>query len=265
MSDKKSVISKILIFDIKGPMAHFRKFYTNSSSLSYLFPPRTVISGIIAGILDLPSERFSKDKTEIYYEILSKNNCFIGIGMKSKIRKIMQTVNYSFTKTQNNQILFGKPTQIPLEILLDKQFGNEITYRIYFSCSDENKKLYNDLKNMIKDDKFNYPPYLGISEFLATTKYVNETETIPDETSNNIEISSACKLKDIDLNFDKSDFQYLVEKMPTGFLNDRTPLETEDYVVEVNRGIIWGKPKAKYYSLNYSENGNQIKENILFI
>ena len=265
MSDDKNIISKILIFDIKGPMAHFRKFYTNSSSLSYLFPPRTVVAGIIAGILGLPSERFSKDKTKIYYELLNKNNCFIGLGLKSKIRKIMQTVNYSFTKTQNNQILFGKPTQIPVEILLDYQFGNEITYRIYFSCSDGNENLYNDLKNIIKDDKFNYPPYLGISEFLATTKYVNETEIIPDKTTNNIEISSVCKLKNIDLNFDKSGFQYLVEKMPTGFLNDRTPLETEDYVVEVNKGTILGKPKTKYYSLAYSENGNQVKENILFI
>ena len=62
MSEEIKEISKILIFDIKGPMAHFRKFYTNSSSLSYLFPPRTVVAGIIAGILGLPSERFEKKK-----------------------------------------------------------------------------------------------------------------------------------------------------------------------------------------------------------
>ena len=263
MNDGINSISKILIFDIKGQMAHFRKFYTNSSSLSYLFPPRTVLAGIIAGILGLPSERFSKDKTSIYYELLNKNNCFIGLGLKSKIRKIMQTVNYSFTKTQNNQILFGKPTQIPLEILLDKKFGNEITYRIYFSHNDE--KIYKDLKKIIEMDKFAYPPYLGISEFLATTKYINETEIVENETTNNIEISSVCKLKDIKLNFDKPGFQYLVEKMPTGFLNDRTPLQTEDYVIEVNKGVIQGIPKTKYYFLSYSDNGNQLNENILFI
>ncbi len=263
MNDGLNSTAKILIFDIKGQMAHFRKFYTNSSSLSYLFPPRTVLAGIIAGILGLPSERFSKDKTQIYYELLNKNNCFIGLRLKSNIRKIIQTVNYSFTKTQNNQILFGKPTQIPLEILLDKKFGNEITYRIYFSHKDE--KIYQDFKELIKKDTFVYPPYLGISEFLATTKFINETEVTVKETANDIEISSVCKLKDIKLNFDKPGFQYLVEKMPTGFLNDRTPLETEDYVVEVNKRIIQGIPKNKYYSVSYKEKGKQINENILFI
>lgn len=61
---------KVLIFDIKGPMAHFRKFYTNSSSLSYLVPPKTVVAGLIAGLLGLPSERHTKDKEETYYENL---------------------------------------------------------------------------------------------------------------------------------------------------------------------------------------------------
>jgi len=263
MSGEKNVISKILIFDIKGPMAHFRKFYTNSSSLSYLFPPRTVVAGIIAGILGKPSERFSKDKNQIYYELLNEKNCFIGLGIKSKIRKIMQTVNYSFTKTQNNQILFGKPTQIPLEILLTKKFGNELQYRIYFSHSDN--KIYNDFKYMLSNNKFIYSPYLGITEFLASIKFINETEVEANESNGSIKISSVCKLNDIELNFDKNGIQYLVEKMPTGFLNDRTPLETEDYVVEVNNGTIWGQPKTKYYSLFYSENDKQIKENILFI
>lgn len=265
MSDEIKKISKILIFDIKGPMAHFRKFYTNSSSLSYLFPPRTVVAGIIAGILGLPSERFENKKNvdKIYYELLNPNKCSIGLSVKSKIRKIMQTVNYSYTKTQNNQILFGKPTQIPLEILLTKNFGDEIQYRIYFSHNDNN--IYNDFKSMISNNKFIYSPYLGISEFLASFEYIDETEVKLYETNDIIKISSVCKLKDIELNFNKDGIQYLVEKMPTGFLNDRTPLETEDYVVEVNRGVIWGQPKTQYYSLTYSENGKQINENILFI
>lgn len=59
---------EVIIFDIMGRNAHFRKFYTNSSSLSYLVPPRTVIAGLIAGLLGLPSERFTNDEKETYYE-----------------------------------------------------------------------------------------------------------------------------------------------------------------------------------------------------
>ncbi|KPA09783.1 CRISPR-associated protein Cas5 domain protein, partial [Candidatus Magnetomorum sp. HK-1] len=40
-------ILKILSFRLNGRFAHFRKFYTNSSSLSYFVPPRTAIIGML--------------------------------------------------------------------------------------------------------------------------------------------------------------------------------------------------------------------------
>jgi CRISPR-associated protein, Cas5h family len=71
---------KVLVFDIKGPMAHFRKYYTNSSSLSYLFPPRTVVVGLIAGLLGLPSERHTKEKRDIYYEKFDEKRCLVAVS-----------------------------------------------------------------------------------------------------------------------------------------------------------------------------------------
>jgi CRISPR-associated protein, Cas5h family len=83
-------MNKILIFDLVGMFAHFRKFYTNSSSLSYAFPPRTVITGLLAGILG-----YERDK---YYEEFSSENCSVGLAIKNPIRKLVQTVNYIRTK-----------------------------------------------------------------------------------------------------------------------------------------------------------------------
>ena len=51
---------KIIVFDIKGKFAHFRKFYTNSSSLTYGIPPRTAICGILAAILGLERDSIMK-------------------------------------------------------------------------------------------------------------------------------------------------------------------------------------------------------------
>ncbi|MFQ6061523.1 MAG: CRISPR-associated protein Cas5, partial [Thermoplasmata archaeon] len=85
LTSTKSNVS-MLIFDIRGRMAHFRKFYTNSSSLSYDFPPRTVICGLIAGILGMPKDS--------YYEDFSLNRCRIGVAIGSPLRKIVQTVNF---------------------------------------------------------------------------------------------------------------------------------------------------------------------------
>ena len=48
----------LLVFDISGKFAHFRKYYTNSSSLTYLVPPRTSIYGLIAGILGLERDSY---------------------------------------------------------------------------------------------------------------------------------------------------------------------------------------------------------------
>jgi len=55
---------KLLIFDWKGRMGHFRKLDTNSSSLTYSFPSRTTIAGMIAGVLG-----YEKDS---YYELFRR-------------------------------------------------------------------------------------------------------------------------------------------------------------------------------------------------
>ena len=39
----------LVAFTLAGPMAHFRKFYTTTSALTYLFPPRTTLMGLVAG------------------------------------------------------------------------------------------------------------------------------------------------------------------------------------------------------------------------
>ncbi len=62
---------KITVFDLYGKFAHFRKFYTNSSSLTYLIPPRTTIEGIIAALLG-----YERDS---YYDVLSVDKLNIAV------------------------------------------------------------------------------------------------------------------------------------------------------------------------------------------
>lgn len=76
---------RIITFRLHGKMAHFRKFYSNSTSLSYYIPPVTTVKGLLAGLLGL--ERDS------YYTLFSNENCKIAIGVGSKIKKLTQTMN----------------------------------------------------------------------------------------------------------------------------------------------------------------------------
>lgn len=254
---------KVLIFDIRGPMAHFRKYYTNSSSLSYLFPPRTVITGLIAGLLGLPSERHTKEKEDIYYEKFDENKCLVAVSLRSEIRRMMQTMNYHFTKTQNKEISFSKHSQIPLEILLPEN-EPEITYRIYFYHLDE--EIYDKLKERLEGERFAYPPYLGITEFLASIDYIGEGK-ISKNAKREVELNSVCKVKDVELDFSGKDLQYITEKMPTGFLNDRTPKKPGEYVTEIKGQVmkVFLKEGVASYSVSYSDNGCRSIENIMFM
>lgn len=264
--------NKVLIFDVRGPMAHFRKYYTNSSSLSYLFPPRTVVTGLIAGLLGLPSEIYAKEDEEPYYERFGGDISLVAVSVRTKVTRMMQTVNYlatdNFPKTPDKLLwkMTGGEighTQIPLEILLP-EIGNDITYRVYFYHANENEKIYNDLKRRLAEHRFAFPPYMGITEFLASVEYIDEGKVIKNPKQE-VELNSVCKLKEVELDFSGDNLQYITEKMPTGFLNDRTPKQAEEYVLEVKGGIMKVKLKEGVvcYTVSYSEDGRALIENIM--
>lgn len=264
MSSNDLNLEKVLVFDIKGPMAHFRKYYTNSSSLSYLFPPRTVVVGLIAGLLGLPSERHTNKKGDVYYEKFDEERCLVAVSLKSKVRRIMQTVNYIRTKSLSEVDGSAGGTQIPLEILLPES-DNEITYRIYFYHVDEGE-IYDNLKRRLEEQRCIFPPYMGITEFLASIDYLGEG-IISRNPNRGVELNSVCKLKEVELDFSGKYLQYITEKMPTGFLNDRIPRKPEEYVLEVKGKLMKVKLKdnATGYSVNYSEDGCRLIENIMFM
>jgi len=254
---------KLLIFDVKGPMAHFRKYYTNSSSLSYLFPPRTVAVGLIAGLLGLPSERYTREKDAAYYDKFDEKRCLVAVSLRSKIRRIMQTVNYIRTKSLSEVDGSAGGTQIPLEILLPEKDG-EIIYRIYFYHLNE--EVYDKLKERLEEQRFVFPPYMGITEFLASVDYIDEGR-VSKNPNQEIELNTVCKLNEVELDFSGNDLQYITEKMPTGFLNDRTPRKPEEYVFEIKGKHMKVKLKdnATCYSVNYSDDGCRLVENVMFM
>lgn len=265
---------KVLIFDIRGTLAHFRKYYTNSSSLSYSFPPRTVVIGLIAGLLGYANER-AKAGERIYYELFNTVNCKVAMSLLTRIKKVMQTVNYIKTKTDQastysfESLITGKrgaPTQIPLEILMsDEGIMQDIVYRVYFHHNDETR-IYSNMKNRLENQRFVYPPYLGISEFIASINYVYEGK-LEKNSNNTVEIKTICRLEDIEPDFKGNNLQYLIEKMPVDFLNDRTPLKPENYIFEMKNRYLKAKLKnnAASYSVCYKDMSSTITENIMFM
>lgn len=153
MSESK--ISGLLTFQLTGKIAHFKKYYSNVSSLTYEVPPRTVITGILASILKMPRDT--------YYETLSPAQSKIGVQLLSPVRKQITCMNYVRKE--------GGPTQVRLELLLPRE--HKLRYQVYFWHKDA--ALLDQLFGHCKNHELGYGVYLGQRAFRG---YVESTEMI---------------------------------------------------------------------------------------
>ena len=159
---------EVLSFHLKGKMGHFRRYYSNSSSLTYSVPPRTTICGIIAGILG--RERDS------YYEEFSLENCDIAVALRSPIKKQIYTLNLLMIKSDND--LNGSQefhSQTPTEMVLPPNIRTgDLHYQIWVH---HNKlDVMNDLRKILGQVDCGYgsafiPVSLGTAYHLGWLEY----------------------------------------------------------------------------------------------
>lgn len=216
-------ITKILIFDIFGDYAHFRRGYTTTSALTYPFPPKSTLIGIIAGIIGLPNERESNKN---YYALL--RDTLVSLRILNPIKKVMIKENFidtkhGFTPWEIQRKKQQPRTQIPLEFL------KEPSYRIYVRI---NNSYLEKLREFIKYHKSFYTTYLGITECLANFKFVGyfeekEITQIKPNDEGLYEIDSIIPSPAVNENLKiEENIPYGITKVPL-FINERR--ETESY------------------------------------
>ena len=211
---------KILIFDIWADYAHFRKYSTTVSPLTFSIPPRTAICGLISAIIGL-----GKDQ---YLEHFSKKQANIAIRIISPIKTTRISHNLIDTETASGMNLIKNRIQILFEYVKD------VKYRIYFR--HENTELYNKTKEFLENHKSVYTPCLGLSENIANFCYIGERiykEVIIDDF---VKIDSVIprpkdSLVDIDIEEEK---EYDDELMPIVMNKDRIVEEYNNIYFERN-------------------------------
>ena len=241
----------ILILDIKGRFAHFRKFYTNSSSLSYSTPPRTAICGMLAAMLGL--ERDS------YYEMFSREKVNIAVRKLNATRKIMETVNYIKADNPKKLLVPKEHTQIPFEIVTGAD--GPVKYRIYINAE---KNIIDELCERAKLERCVYPLYLGAAPFNCTLKFRALAEGNAKKEDGSVKIASLIKHDEIEESGIKISDQNLFlvkEKMPVSFMHGRVLQMAESYIFDENGNGIYVKLKNGFINLKY-ENTD---ENIMFM
>lgn len=152
--------NKIIAFDIWGDYAYFRRGYTSTSTITYPFPSRTTISGLISGIVGL-----EKDS---YHEIFNEKNSKIGLRILNPIKKININLNYINTK---EGFLLSDIKKNP-RVQVQAEFLKDVKYRIFISLN--NKQLMEELYYNLSEHKSVFTPCLGISECVADFKLAYE-------------------------------------------------------------------------------------------
>jgi CRISPR-associated protein Cas5h len=213
---------KFLIFDIWGDYAHFKKFYTTSSPLTFSIPPRTAIIGLISAIIGI-------DKDE-YLDIMTKDKAKIAVRIINPIKKIRMTQNLINTKDDYwvpvKRGTHEPRTQIRFEYLKDPRF------RIYFQHVDT--EIYESLKQNLKNHKSVYTPCLGTSELIADFMFISESTILEELNSNEfLDIHSVIPLdKEIKINFE-SGKKYFKERIPIEMKPGRIVTEYKEVLYEI--------------------------------
>lgn len=233
-------MDKILKFKIWGDYAHFKKFYTTTSPLTFEFPPPPTVIGIISAIIGL-------DKEEYLEHFQNPDDFKLALAIKNPIKKVRWTQNLIDTK--HNFWCIKNRTQIRIEFLKDS------AYLIYFLHNDEH--LFNLLKSNLGHHKSLYSVSLGLSELLANFELIDEIEIENSQTDDWIDIDSVLPYSyltdDSSIDFEVSREIFKVN-YPILMKTNRIVNKREDILFERN-----GKPiKCKVKQFWKTENGDNI-------
>lgn len=219
-------IDKVLVFDLWGDYAHFKKIETTTSPLSYSIPTGTALSGIIAAILGKARDS--------YYLLFSSENAKLAIRLLNPIKKRRININLINTNEKGGFYLWDiknaprSPT--PFE------FVKEPKYRIYIWFNDKDKEAkgaYVDLKEFLQQHKSFYTPYLGIAGMIANFNFIGEFDANI-QYSKNEEIIHTVVRKDKSRLIIEEGKRYIVERIPICMDTNRVVQEYGDVFFEAN-------------------------------
>ncbi len=233
---------KVLVFDVWGEYAHFRKYYTTTSPLTFSIPPRTAVCGLIGAIAGL-------DKSE-YLKHFTKDQADIAVKILSPIKKVRLSENLIDTKNAPMMSKIKNRTQIRFELLKDAKF------RIYLSHKET--ELYQKIRDYLVHHKCIYTPCLGLSEHIANFVFIGEFNC---EMNTGVEelvkIDSVIPIREdsnVKIKFDENGGEYFHETLPIEMEEDRTLREYCKVAFERN-GTPISANLEKYWLL---ENGERI-------
>lgn len=210
-------MKKVLVFDIWADYAHFKKYFTTMSPLSFSVPPRTVLSGIIGAIAGIDKETNP--------EIFSKEISLLTLQINKPVKKIKITSNN--IKATSLKHLYRYENHKPTNY----EFLKNYCLRIFFSHQDS--ELYNKVKDCLVNHKSFYTPCLGISACLADFSFIGEYEYVTKTDDNFIFFNSLVPVDLIaEIDF-QNDNEMQKSVLPNVMKNNREVTEYREFLYDV--------------------------------
>lgn len=228
-----------LVVDVWSDYAHFKKPYTTSSPLTFAFPPRTALAGLVAALIGLGKdeylEHFTRDRASLAVAIAQSKPGITKTRIPENFINTKSNGSYKMCKIKNH-------TQINLEVVYAPR------YRVFVRHRDTT--IYATLKDNLIHHRSFYTPCLGISEFIAEFAYVGEF-ACADITmlQTPIGISSVVPIAGLEHNsivFEagQSGNEYLKDRMPGEMLPGRITTTYDDILYERHGNPISARPRA---------------------
>jgi CRISPR-associated protein Cas5h len=209
----------IVAFNLWGDYAHFRKYYTTTSPLTFSLPPRTALMGIIGAICGL--------KKESYLAALAHESIGVAVSLINPVAKVRIAENLINTKIAPLMARIPSQSghiQVRFELLKNP------CYRVYVSLKDA--ALQSTLKEMLAAHRCVYTPYLGISELIANFCFIGEYEAeaiTPDDYVNIRSAVNSDAIRDLSIEEGK---EYFSEVVPCDMADDRVVTRFSKIVYE---------------------------------
>lgn len=226
---------KLIAFDVWGDLAHFRKYYTTSSPLTFSLPPPPTIAGMLGAI-------YGADKAQNeYLRLFMNENCKLGVQILHPIKKVRMGINLSETKGRN----IYRPASTPLvRTQIRTEFIHSPRYRIFFAHQAEN--VYQKIRTSIENHQTHFTLSLGLSELIANFKFVGEFDFENTTSQEFVDIATPILAKNL-ISPDSIEIQggkvYFRERIPVFMTLERLVTNYDDVIFEPKGQTVVAKVK----------------------
>ncbi|HYW00510.1 MAG TPA: type I-B CRISPR-associated protein Cas5b [Candidatus Acidoferrum sp.] len=152
---------EVCVFQVKGSHAYWKKgFSSGGSPLTFSFPPRTAIVGLIGAILGIDRENLANE-----FQIRETNTAVVPLSplLKDHLPQNWRQGPSMIDGNRVNPAKFNESFQANIEIVRNPHFAIVFAHK--------NAKLMREFVERLQEKKWFYPPYLGSLGFLADVNF----------------------------------------------------------------------------------------------